>query len=190
MNEMVKCTIDGGAQRHLSVVRERSSRMAPLTAEAVSKIDVAEIDNDEAVEIAYNLDEALNRAQRQFDEMVAPMRELNRQVREKIKTAIANSGGSALPHAQFIVRVKGESKRGRRIDVLRELFDVLSPDELKGALYLDQPEPEWKANLTKLDALARTYGGKVKEIVERGSPRESNGATVLIVEPKAIGEAG
>ena len=55
------------------------------------------------------------------------------------------------------------------------------------------PEPEWKTHAGQLEALAKRYGGKIREIVTRGVVRSVVGAKLVVkrreidvTPPKAV----
>jgi hypothetical protein len=97
---------------------------------------------------------------------------------------IRGNGGYALSHDTLRIELDQKFVPEKRIDVLRQLEGLVPDEELSSALTLVQPAPEWRANGTKLRALARKYGGRVAQIIQKGMPHVPVGPTRLILEPK------
>ena len=150
----------------------------------VTHIDIAKLSPNEAATVAYALDVQVKKVFERLNELAVPARAKIAEAQSKVFEAIKESGGNALPDEHLRIELKQKTERQKRIDILRELFGKVPGTELKGAIFLMQPPPEWRADLRKLDPLAKKYGGEVREIIERGSPTVEIGAPVLVIEEK------
>jgi hypothetical protein len=101
---------------------------------------------------------------------------------------IREAGGVALPHPDLVIQLSIRTEIQRRIDVLRQLIDLVPADELKKALYREQPPaPEdmpWKAAARYLTPIAKRYGGRVAEIVAEGLVKVEVGTPKLLIAPR------
>jgi hypothetical protein len=157
----------------------------------VSEIDVARLDAQDCATLAFGLDEEHRRAAALFAALCKPLLDLKAAAREKVAASIPVDG-KALPHPSLIVELRQDTERDKYIDELRRLEGKVPDDELRKALYLDQPAPQWKADLRQLDKIAREYGGEIKSIIEHATPRKPKGNPVLVIEarPSTIRPAG
>ncbi len=94
---------------------------------------------------------------------------------------IITNGATQIPNESYVIELAYTSKQEKRIDVLRKLEDTVVPkEELAKALYLTTPEPEWKADLTKLKPIAKKYGGEVAKIIAEGTPKTLTNPRLVI----------
>jgi hypothetical protein len=164
--------------------------------------DVEKLDNSSQVEFVFMMEQALLRANAMFRDACLPAVEAVAQARARLMAAIPE-GAKALPHATFDVRLEQKMEPQKRIDVLRQLKDLLPDDLYAEAVYIKavdvtHADPKaidaviaaggketWDANLTKLNKHARDFGGKIAEVIAVGSPRVGVGAPRLVIEPRA-----
>lgn len=98
-------------------------------------------------------------------------------LRASLTRKIVDAGGTAIPNEYYDVRIERSKTLQKDIATLKQLHGLVPDDELTKALYIEQPPPIEKADGTKLNALARKYGGEVREIIEKamqpiyGAPR-------------------
>ncbi len=146
--------------------------------------DVTAMTPVQAAEYAYDLESRILAAQKAFDAMLGPIVNAAQEARAKVKEAIVAAGGKALPSESWDITLVTTKERAKYVSVLRQLETLIPEAEYKQAVYLWQPEPAWKADLRKLDALAKKYGGKIADIVREGSPAIESGSGRLVIEPK------
>jgi hypothetical protein len=149
----------------------------------VSDIDVALLDPQDCATLAFRLDEEHRRVAALFAVLCKPLLDLKAAARAKVAAAIP-ADGKALPHSSLVVRLEQATERDRYIDQLRRLEGMVPDEELRKALYLDQPQPVWKANLQQLDKIAREYGGEIAEIIEKATPSKPKGSPTLVIEAR------
>ena len=108
---------------------------------------------------------------------------------EAMRRIVANKG-TQIPHPDFEIKLQYTMKQEKRIDILRKLEDTdVSKDELAKALYLTTPDPEWKADLTKLKPIAKKYGGEVAKIIAEGTPRTITNPKLVITPREKMKQA-
>lgn len=179
----------------------------------LSQIDVGALDPADAATLAYSLEQALIAASALFATICTPVREAMTAARERVKREILDNGGTMLPHDVLDVLIeRTPGKRAPRMDVLLQLIGKVPADQLADALYIDsvdvrQAEPAaiealllaggkaaWKADLRKLDPIAKRCGpnSEIAKIVAEGSPRGDDGPPTLVIRPResAIRKAG
>jgi hypothetical protein len=83
---------------------------------------------------------------------------------------IIDSRGRAIAHDRYVVEIMAAKSIEKRIDVLRRLEGKVPDDELRKALYLTNPQPEWKADARALGTLLRKYGpdSEIGQIIREG----------------------
>ena len=93
------------------------------------------------------------------------------------------SGGTAIFSQTAEVEKVVTTKIDHRIDILKGIRGLVPDEDYHKALY-EKTITEEKADARKLQALAKKYGGKVKEIVDAGLPRVQVGLPKIIVRPR------
>lgn len=91
-----------------------------------------------------------------------------REMEGHLLARLEERGARAIPHDDLVVEIDVTTRIDKRVDVLRQLIGKVPSDELRKALYLEQPEPEWKADARYLAPLAKKYGGEVADIIAAG----------------------
>jgi hypothetical protein len=126
----------------------------------VPDADLAEMRTDTAEHVA-----ARSRA---FSDSIAQDQLVVRLADAIMTQRILEAGGKALPVSDHDVHLEYSKTIEKRIDILRTLEGMLPEADLCKALYLTNPQPEWKADAAVLRRLAKKYGGKVAEVVAAG----------------------
>jgi|GEM_PF-4719531 len=146
---------------------------------------LAGADDDSLVLAAGDARNFVAEARRRYEQMIAQDL-LTIKVAEAILLhRILERGGRALPHDDYNVEVVASKTIDKRIDVLRQLEGKVPDGELRKALYLTNPQPEWKADARQLGVLARKYGpeSEIGKIIAAGLV-ESYGPPRLVIEPR------
>ncbi|MHB8703712.1 MAG: hypothetical protein ACYC8W_06145 [Candidatus Tyrphobacter sp.] len=151
--------------------------------EDYSGVDVDAMSPQGAATFAYTLDVEHRRAAVLFSMLCKPLLDAKSAARAKVAAAIPEDG-KALPHSTLVIRLEQATERDKYVDQLRRLEGIVPDQELRKALFLDQPEPQWKVNLVQLDKIAREYGGEIAEIIEKATPRKPKGTPTLIIEAR------
>lgn len=167
-------------------------------------VDVEATPAEELIQFAAFAESKLRDAQQLFDMIRYPIQEANRAARAKITAKIHANGGSVISDEIFdAVIEKTAGKRDPLFDVLFKLLDKVPADKLADALYIESIDvskvrdakaieavllaggkANWKANLVKLDKIARAYGGEVAEIIAEGSPRGEASEKPVSIYPR------
>jgi hypothetical protein len=134
-------------------------------------------------DIAENLVNVRNFLEKKRAEFKAETAEFEHD--ERVLSALAisritSNRAQQLPHPDYIIELDVTKTKEKRIDVLRRLEGLVPEEELKSALYLNQPPPEWVANLVKLNPIARKYGGEIAKIIAEATPERITGAKIKI----------
>lgn len=137
------------------------------------------LDNDDLGTLALQIRQRIAAIRAAQEEQLAPYLNDKAVVESEIVRRITENGAKALAHYYLSIELRVESKIDKRIDVLRRLEGLVPDDILRPALSLVQPPPAWQADGTKLNALARKYGGDIAEIIAEGMPRVQVGAPKL-----------
>jgi hypothetical protein len=119
-----------------------------------------------------------------FESIIAPLRERERELDAEIKVRIVEAGGTAMPHPEYVVSLEQRTELSKRINVLKRLIGLVPDEELGKALYEYAPPPEWKADARYLQPLAKRYGGRVREIIDEGLVRVAVGPPKLKIIPR------
>jgi hypothetical protein len=151
-------------------------------------IDVTHMDAGSAAEVAFASEHMANELTAEFERLIRPLRHVADAAVNRVRSEITKNGGKALPHDYLDIHIEQRTEREKRIDGLRRLKDLVPERDLKDAVYLTNPAPEWKADLRKLDSLARKYGGEVAEVIKANTPVVSLGPPRLII--KALTKEG
>ena len=149
--------------------------------------DPAEYLSDEQLASeAYELGQKIHRLDEAHADKTEPLRQQHQLFSAEIMRRIQQNGGHALMHPRLAIEIQTPTILHKRIGVLRSLEGLVPADELRPALSLVQPEPEWRADGKRLNTLARKYGGKIAEIIRAGMPRLPNGQPRLLMREKEI----
>lgn len=128
---------------------------------------------------------------------LAPARERKAYMLDVLARRMADEGAMELTHPYLIVRREPiEHKPVPMVSVLREGFaqlvkdGVLTEADVKPGLWLEQPEPIWRVNLTKLKPLARRFGKAVQDLLTRAVLRAAPTFRLTIApNPKVVDPA-
>ncbi len=142
-----------------------------------------EMDSDSLLTLTGEVYLFLDSERSQFEQRMAWDVTTLRVARAVILKRILDSGGRAIPHNEYRCEIEATKSIEKRIDVLRRLEGKVPEPELRKALYLTNPKPEWKADATQLKTLARKYGGEIAAIVGEALV-ESFGPPRLVFEPR------
>lgn len=190
-------------------MNERRTALAKVALDVpdVSKIDLDKLSPAELATLSYALSAQLAAVNNRVQEWAAPVQQLIVEARKRITEKIHEDGGKALPHDTFKVLLsssqgKRSNENARYVGGLFELIELVPADELAPCLWIEHVEVDrvdpaaisaicqaggrakWKCNITKLDVLARQYGGKIAEIIAAATPRGPDGAEILTITPK------
>lgn len=169
----------------------------------VSAIDVERLSPADCATLLRSLGDQEQQAQLVFEAMMEPIRAAMNAAERRVRAAIHESGGRALAHDTFDVRLEQGERRDKRFtrQDFERLCDLVPVDVLKDAIVVTETRgiPAGKiaeaiasgddavhvsVDLRKLDVIARDYGGDVREIVARCSPRVPIGPEKLVIEPR------
>ena len=141
---------------------------------------------EDAVDLHEQIESAINLMRDELAVMIRDESLLKAVIQARLKrdNATAYYGGN------FRVKIQaGKTTTGKRIDVLRKLYDLKRPDGkpvippavLAEAVYEFTPPsvPIWKVDLRKTRAL-KDYGLEVQAILKAGLPEEDGPSTLVI----------
>lgn len=128
------------------------------------------MDTDSLIELGGAAKAVIAAETEELEKRIAHDRLVVRIVEAIALKKILDSGGTALPHDMYDVHIEQSKTVQKDIATLRQLEGKLPEEELAPALYLEQPEPQWKADGTKLNALLRKYGeeSEIGQIIRAG----------------------
>lgn len=142
---------------------------------------LAAMDTDSLLEIGGTVQDFIDKETAEFEKRVENDKLVLTIVRRVALKRIVESGGNALPHDRYDCHIERTKTIEKDIATLRQLEGKIPETELAPALYIEQPEPQWKADGTKLNALLRKYGeqSEIGQIIKAGM-RAAYGAPKLI----------
>jgi hypothetical protein len=151
------------AERHLSAVP------SPEAAPPSSEPDATILSRDEAAVALAEVEDAIEAIQERLRPAIAWRDALKAHI---VSMCAAENATVALVGEYSITRIDPKPVVDRRVDVLRELYTLADEGVLPRALvekavFVEQPPPTWKVNLTFLKPLAK-YGDRVASILARG----------------------
>lgn len=112
--------------------------------------------------------ESILRHLEQAKEMLEAMNgEIIRRAAEKKATVLFSK------HHQ--IEVTRTEKIFHRFDVLRRLKGMIPDEAFDRAIYLEQPEPQWKADTVKLKSYGKKFGEDVAAVIKEGMVYEAVG---------------
>lgn len=144
---------------------------------------VLSMDDDSLIELRGAVQDVLKREREAFADRIREDVLLDQIAGAVLLRRIVERGAQAIAHDTYTCAIRAPKMLDKRIDVLRRLEGLVPESELRMALFITSPQPEWKADATKLRALARKYGGRVREIVEEGIV-ETFGQPLLVFDRK------
>lgn len=97
---------------------------------------------------------------------------------------MAEDRAEAIPHPSLDIHIETNTKLEKNIPELLKLEGVVPESELRAAISLVQPEPEYKADARKLQALGKKYGKIVTDILDRGLVHVVSGKPKLIIQQR------
>lgn len=173
----------------------------------VSGMDLSTASAEDKATAACALGNQIAKAQRILSELVEPVQEAVSQLQHDVFVAIKESGGKLLPHQSLDVGLEQDEDYDKRTDVLLQLFDHLSAEKLRKAIWLDsvkfkgldidqaakvaelvgtEPDLDWKTNATQLNKLASDYGpaSEIAKIVADGCKKVLKGNPKLYVRER------
>ena len=141
---------------------------------------------DDAVELHEQIEGAITLMR---DELATMLRDESL-LKAVIRARLERDNATVYYGGDFRVKIQaGKTTTGKRIDVLRKLYDLKRPDGkpiippavLAEAVYEFTPpsEPVWKVDLRKTRAL-KDYGLEVQAILKAGLPEEPGRSEVVI----------
>lgn len=180
----------------------------------VSDINLDDMSPEQQAELAFDIDQRIAAAQQAFNALIAPMRELSAEAKQRVKATVLSNGGKMLMCASFNVVAKQRFQREKIMTTLLKLKELLPDDvakkvfstkvsikgavapqtleELKRVVPAAMLEVTEDANGTQLNSLLDKVGenSEIGKVIVAGYPDVAVGESYIEFEPRAIKQAG